>query len=177
VAKFQPWVATPLEKLRMSLKSFLRTVLLAQALLLGTGSANAEVQVWTWQGSGNFPRTVSLEILQDAQGHDVVILNDWGALQSVGGWGELQRTHTMTAGVIRRIGDRAFIVLAEQQQCAEFVIAPDGNLRLRWFSLQTASPSDSDLLAKTSRARGSDWPTEMRPAGADGAGPSQPLPL
>ena len=165
------------------MKWLLLNLLLGPFLAIPT-VANAEpppardnAQEWTWQGGGGFPEIIALSILQDANGDSVVILDEWGELRSVGGWGELQRTHTLTAGTIRRIGGRAFIVLPEQRTAAEFEVTPDRVLHLRWFGLETSAPSEQELLAGSHPLYLGGRPREMKPAGAPGAAARQPLPL
>jgi hypothetical protein len=108
------------------------------------------------------------------KGREVAILDDWGKLRSVGGWGELQRSHSMTVGAIRRIGDRAFI--SQRTKC-RVQGRPGGKAAAALVRTSDLIASDADLLVEMPHTISSAWPTEMRPAGTDGAALAPPLPL
>lgn len=177
------------------MRLLLHTVILAGALILSActaptpapeaapiaaspiKAADSSSLKWSWQGDGNFPSGISLSLSTNPEGLTLVILDEWGALKNVDGWGELQRSRTVSFGTVRRVDGRNFIVLAERRQSAEFHIARDGVLQLHWFDLGSASPSDQDLLTDHPAASSASWPQEMKPSGAGNEAPLAPLPL
>jgi hypothetical protein len=132
---------------------------------------------WEWSGSGHFPRTFSLTLMHSPEGTSFALLEEWGQLKSVDGWGELQRSHKMTFGSVRKIGDRNFIVLAGVPRAAEFTIAADGVLHLTWFARTTPEPTEADLLSDRASGTASDLPEEMRPSWAPYPKPAGPPPI
>jgi hypothetical protein len=119
---------------------------------------------WDWSGAGHFPQRYELTLLPLPDGRSMAWLDDVGPLRSVDGWGELQRSHRMIAGSVRRIDDRNFILFSELQRAAEFTIAADGVLQMAWFRLTTDAPRDADLLAGRQTHRTYDLPEAMKPA-------------